>query len=72
MSKFAEILGLILIAIVTVAAIVLIAGFPVMLLWNWLVPELFGFVEITFWQAVGLMALCSMLFNFSTSGGSKK
>ncbi len=31
-------------------------------LWNWLLPELFGWRQITFWQAVGLLALCRILF----------
>jgi len=30
----------------------------VMHLWNWLAPELFGLRQITFWQALGLLALC--------------
>ena len=29
-------------------------GIPVYFLWNWLMPELFGFVRVTFLQAVGL------------------
>jgi hypothetical protein len=33
-----------------------------MLLWNWLLPPLFGWREITFWQALGLLALCRILF----------
>ena len=31
-------------------------------LWNWLLPPLFGWHEITFWRAVGLLALCRLLF----------
>lgn len=34
----------------------------VMLLWNWLLPRLFGWPEITFWQALGILALCRILF----------
>jgi hypothetical protein len=41
---------------------VLIMGFPLMLLWNWLMPELFGLPMIGFWQAVGLNLLASILF----------
>ncbi|MEK7669988.1 MAG: hypothetical protein AAB330_01980 [Bacteroidota bacterium] len=36
-------------------------GFAVMELWNWLVPELFKGPAITFWQAVGLLALSHIL-----------
>jgi hypothetical protein len=39
-----------------------IGGTVVMLLWNWLLPPLFGWREITFWQALGLLALCRILF----------
>lgn len=42
--------------------VALILGVPLMLLWNWLMPEIFGLTEITFWQAVGLNILSSILF----------
>jgi hypothetical protein len=45
----------------------LILGLPLMLLWNWLMPNLFGLIEITFWQAVGLNLLSSILFKTYTS-----
>ena len=41
-------------------------GWVTMLLWNWLMPTIFGLTTITFWQAVGLMILGSFIF-----GGSK-
>jgi len=31
-------------------------------LWNWLLPSLFGWRQITFWQALGILALCRILF----------
>lgn len=37
-------------------------GGCVMLLWNWLMPELFGLPAISFWQAAGLLLLCKILF----------
>ena len=39
-----------------------IVGFLVMLLWNALTPSLFGWRAITFWQALGLLILCRILF----------
>jgi len=45
-----------------IAILIVILGYPVMLLWNWLMPELFGLSEITFWQAIGLNILCTILF----------
>jgi ABC-type Fe3+ transport system permease subunit len=38
-----------------------LGGEVVRLLWNWLAPPLFGWREITFWQALGLLALCRIL-----------
>ncbi|MDR2653483.1 MAG: hypothetical protein LBC68_14455 [Prevotellaceae bacterium] len=34
----------------------------VMLLWNWLMPTIFKLETITFWQALGLLALARILF----------
>jgi hypothetical protein len=31
-------------------------------LWNWLLPPLFGWHQITFWQALGILALSRILF----------
>src|SRR5262245_10019593 len=47
-----------------------IGGEVVRLLWNWLLPPLFGWREITFWQALGLLALCRILFGGLGSRGS--
>lgn len=41
---------------------IVVGGVIVMLLWNWLLPSLFGWPEIGFWQALGLLALCRILF----------
>jgi len=45
-----------------IAAFLAIGGAVVMQLWNWLLPALFGWSAITFWQALGLLALCRILF----------
>ena len=34
----------------------------VWLLWNWLMPGIFGLPGITIWQAFGLAFLCGLLF----------
>jgi hypothetical protein len=50
-----------------------IGGEVVMHLWNWLAPELFGLRQVTFWQALGLLALCRILFGgFGLSGGGPR
>src|SRR6476646_11509951 len=48
--------------ILGMALFVFIGGEIVMRLWNWLVPMLFGLRQITFWQAIGILALCRILF----------
>ena len=45
-----------------IAIFIVLLGYPVMLLWNWLMPELFSLPVITFWQAIGLNLLCTILF----------
>ena len=47
---------------VAIAAGVFIFGSVVMLLWNNLLPALFGISTITFWQAIGLLILSKILF----------
>lgn len=43
-------------------AFIVVFGGCVMLLWNWLMPELFGLPSLSFCQAAGLLALCKILF----------
>ena len=45
-----------------IVTFVLILGYPMMWLWNWLMPELFGLPTITFLQAIGLNVLTSIIF----------
>lgn len=47
-----------------------IGGEIVKQLWNWLLPPLFGWRELTFWQALGMLALCRILFGGLGRGGS--
>jgi hypothetical protein len=45
-----------------IAIVIVLLGYPLMLLWNWLMPILFGLPEITLWQALGLNLLSTILF----------
>lgn len=59
-------------AVVGFAAFVALGGFVVQQLWNWLLPAIFGVRVITFWQGLGLLALCRILFGgFKGHGGGK-
>ena len=49
-------------AILGIILFAFIGGEIVLHLWNWLMPPLFGWHELTFWQALGLLALCRVLF----------
>jgi hypothetical protein len=49
-------------AILGIALFAFLGGEIVMHLWNWLLPPLFGWHQITFWQALGLLVLCRILF----------
>src|SRR5262245_31931995 len=53
-----------------IALFTFIGGEIVRLLWNWLLPPLFGFPLVTFWQALGLLVLCRILFGGSGFLGS--
>jgi len=59
-------------AILGIALFIFIGSELVKLLWNWLLPPLFGWRTINFWQAFGLLALCRILFGgFSRGGGPR-
>lgn len=48
----------------TILGVVFVIAFGgiVMLLWNWLIPSIFGLREIGFWEALGLLVLGKVLF----------
>jgi hypothetical protein len=49
-------------ALLAFVVFIAIGGQVVMLLWNWLLPPLFGWQQIGFWQALGILALSRILF----------
>lgn len=44
-------------------------GWVVMLLWNWLMPEIFGLPRIGYWQGWGLVLLAHILVKPGYPGG---
>lgn len=63
------------IAVIAPPAIVLFVwlfGELTMHLWNWLLPPLFGWHLITFWQALGLLLLSRILFGSWGGGGNRR
>lgn len=51
------------IPLMILGGIAFVAAFTlaVMLLWNWLMPVIFGLIEINFWQALGILVLSKIL-----------
>jgi len=58
--------------VVMVIAIAAVLSFVVMHLWNSLLPGIVGWKAITYWQALGLLLLCKILFGgFHRHGGGR-
>lgn len=55
-----------ILALILVVAALWFGG--AMVLWNWIVPDITGLPEITFWQAAGLTILGTLITG--PSGGS--
>lgn len=66
------VVGAILGFVAFVLVLVSITAYPMMLLWNWLMPEIFGLPEINFLQALGLQILASLLIKSTPNSSSKK
>lgn len=61
-EKLGVVVGLMIVFVALVMFIAVLLTLPVMLLWNALMPDIFGLTEIGFWQSMGLLALCGCLF----------
>lgn len=59
--RWMKMIFLVPLAMIGITLFVAIGGEVVMRLWNWLLPSLFGWRLITFWQALGILALCRIL-----------
>lgn len=68
MKNFSKPSLLILTRVAIFAAVSLVFGIAVMLLWNWLLPPIFGLASINYSQAVGLFVLARILFSGVGSG----
>ena len=71
MENLAKLIGgMVLIgAMVAIAAVIF--ALPLMMLWNALMPDIFGLKVLTFWQALGLNMMAGILFNRSSSSKSE-
>lgn len=62
MKNFFEVFVLLVLTFSAAVLFSFVTAWVVMLLWNWLMPEIFDISTITYWQAFGMMILSSMLF----------
>lgn len=65
MKRGVKIFGFVLLG----AALIALFTWGTQMLWNWLVPDLFGGPAITFWQTLGLLVLSKILFSGLGRGG---
>lgn len=61
-------IGLVVVSILIYA---FIYGLPVMLLWNWLMVNIFELPKISFFEAVGIFILFNILFSSVSKGKSE-
>jgi hypothetical protein len=60
--KALRIAGLTIAGVALAVLFAFVFGLVVKVLWNWLMPALFGLGQITFWQAFGIVLLSKLLF----------
>ena len=72
MENFGAVVAALIMFFGALALIAMLLGLPVMLLWNWLMPVIFGIKTITFWQAVGVNVLSGILFKSVNTTTTKK
>lgn len=61
-GKAVKIIGAVIAGLMALTVLALLFGIFVRLLWNALMPAIFGLPEIGFWQAVGLVVLAHIFF----------
>ncbi len=60
--KAFRIIGMVFVGLIFAALFALVFGFLVKWLWNFLMPDLFGLKEITYWQAFTIVILSKLIF----------
>ncbi len=70
MTRLMKMIFIVPAAILGILLFIFLGGELVLHLWNWLLPSLFGWRQVTFWQALGILTLCRILFGGLGSHGS--
>ncbi|MBN2040483.1 MAG: hypothetical protein JW864_10595 [Spirochaetes bacterium] len=60
--KVLRIIGMVIGGIIIACLMAFLFGYLVQLLWNWLMPGIFGLGTISYWQGFGLFLLAKFLF----------
>lgn len=73
MNRFSTIIGVFVLGVAFACIIAVLVSLPMMWLWNYVMPYMFGLREIDLWHAMGLAFLCQLMFKSSlaSSKGSK-
>ena len=71
-KRVGVIVGWVILGTIAAVGFAFLFGYVIMLLWNWLMPEIFGLTEIGYWQAVGVIILAKLLFGFGSHGKHSK
>lgn len=75
-NKFSviAIIGMVIGGLALAVLFAFLFGWVVMLLWNWLMPDIFGLPHISYWQGWGLVLLSHILIKggWGSSGSSDK
>lgn len=72
-KKIMTIAGWSILGIFGATAFAFLFGYFIMLLWNWLMPELFGLATVNYWKAVGIVLLARLIFgSFGHKHGDHK
>ena len=71
-ARWVRVVGMVLLGVVGAALFALAFGYFVKLLWNWLMPAIFGLGVITYWQAFGIVILAKLVFGGIGGGGHRR
>jgi len=70
MKNALDVIKVIIVGIVVAIIVALIMGYPIMWLWNFLMPDIFGLPPITILQAIALLVFFSLLFKASLTNSN--
>ena len=60
--KILRIIGMVIGGIILACIMAFLFGYLIQILWNWLMPDIFGLGTITYWQGFGLFLIAKFLF----------